>query len=105
MCAQGCRVDIKNNKEMTPLHSENNSRFLIFLFNYQILLILFKHQIAATEKNEIDAVRTLCLAGLDLSITNKDGMTAEQMAIILKYTHIANLLMSLRKVSYYNYYR
>lgn len=27
--------------------------------------------LAATEKNEIDAVRCLCLAGLDLSITNK----------------------------------
>jgi ankyrin repeat protein len=22
MCALGCRVDIKNNKEMTPLHSK-----------------------------------------------------------------------------------
>jgi hypothetical protein len=46
MCALGCRVDIKNKKEMTPLHT-------------------------ATEKNEIDAVRCLCLAGLDLNITNK----------------------------------
>ncbi len=73
MCALGCRVDIKNKREMTPLHT-------------------------ATEKNEIDAVRCLCLAGLDLNITNKEGLTAEQLAMSLKHTAIANLLSSLRKV-------
>lgn len=54
---------------------------------------------AATEKNEIDAVRCLCLAGLDLNITNKDGLTAEQLATTLKHVNIANLLSSLRRVS------
>ena len=56
--------------------------------------------VAATEKNEIDAVRCLLLAGLDLGITNKDGLTAEEMAMNLKYMQIANLLGSLRRVSY-----
>ena len=74
MCALGCRVDIKNKREMTPLHT-------------------------ATEKNEIDAVRCLCLAGLDLNITNKEGLTAEQLAISLKHYAISNLLSSLRKVN------
>ena len=78
MCALGCRVDIKNKLEMTPLHT-------------------------ATQKNEIDAVRCLCLAGLDLNITNREGLTAEQLAISLKHTAIANLLSSLRKVFIYLY--
>jgi hypothetical protein len=55
--------------------------------------------VAATERNEIDAVRCLCLAGLDLNLTNADGLTAEQLAIALKHTNIANLLSSLRRVS------
>jgi hypothetical protein len=45
-------------------------------------------------------VRCLLLAGLDLGITNKDGLTAEEMAMNLKYMQIANLLGSLRRVSY-----
>ena len=28
-------------------------------------------RVTATEKNEIDSVRCLCLAGIDLNITNK----------------------------------
>ncbi len=40
-------------------------------FDYVTFLSLLDLGIAATEKNEIDAVRCLCLAGLDLSITNK----------------------------------
>jgi hypothetical protein len=43
----------------------------------------------------------LCLAGLDLSITNRDGLTAEQLACNLKHANIANLLGSLRRVSFY----
>ncbi len=45
-------------------------------------------------------MRCLLLAGLDLGITNKDGLTAEEMAMNLKYMQIANLLGSLRRVSY-----
>ena len=98
MCALGCRVDIKNNNEMTPLHSNNSNKLKFSLINYLNSKISFK---AATEKNEIDAVRCLCLAGLDLSITNKDGLTAEQLALGLRHINIANLLSSLRRVSYY----
>lgn len=70
-----------------------------FYHKIKLLKSVFFSIKAATEKNEIDAVRCLCLAGLDLSITNKDGLTAEQLALGLRHINIANLLSSLRRVS------
>ncbi len=58
-----------------------------------------KKYLAATEKNEIDAVRCLCLAGPDLSIANREGKTAEDIALSCRFSNIANLLSSLREVS------
>lgn len=34
MCALGCRVDVKNKKEMTPLHSM--LRYIKFLNSYNV---------------------------------------------------------------------
>jgi hypothetical protein len=94
MLALGCRVDIKNHYDMTPLHSKLFF-ILYFLAHFFSLRLLFVK--AATEKNEIDAVRCLCLAGPDLTIVNKNGMTAEDMALSSGYSSIANLLGSLRE--------
>ena len=79
---------------IVSLLSNVNGLEVYWHFNLRVDLL------AATEKNEIDAVRCLCLAGLDLGITNKDGQTAEELAIGLKHVNIANLLSSLRRVSH-----
>lgn len=97
MCALGCRVDVKNKFDMTPLHS--NIILNVLLYFLIFLKTQLNKNLAATEKNEIDAVRCLCLAGPDLSIANREGKTAEDLALSSRFSNIANLLSSLREVN------
>jgi ankyrin repeat protein len=73
LTSYGCRMDIRNKADATPLH-------------------------LAARHGHTEIARFLCLAGLNISIQDKDNRTACQLAEINGNTEIVQLLKSLSMV-------
>uniref|UniRef100_A0A914VG62 Death domain-containing protein n=1 Tax=Plectus sambesii TaxID=2011161 RepID=A0A914VG62_9BILA len=74
LCHLGSPVDILNTSSLSPLH-------------------------IAAKEGHIEIVRSLCLAGCNINGKNKDGLTAEIMALAQENTQVGTLLAKLKSES------